>query len=538
LPTKPEWFWLERRLSDWLLLFAVSDKSSLALRRSLAAPVAILLSVVLSGHVSGASIISVPAGGDLQGAIDRAKAGDTITLAPGATYVGNFILRLKPGNQFITIRTEEEVVRPGQRVNPSHSPRLAKLRSPNRQPSLATEPGAHHWRLILLEFPPTVEGSGDIITLGDGSSAQSTLAEVPFELVIDRCYIYGDPAKGQKRGIALNSGRTVITNSYIADIKGIGQDTQAIGGWNGPGPYTIENNYLEAAGENFMLGGADPPIRDLVTSDVVFRRNHLAKPLEWRTQRWTVKNLFELKNARRVLVEENLMENCWPQGQAGYAILLTPRNQDGRAPWVVVEDITIRRNIVRHAGAGMQIIGRDTKPSGRTRRVRVSENLFYDIDGDKWGGNGTFALIGDGPSDITFEHNTIVQSGNIFTAYGGTREAPDQIERVVFRDNVVRHNTYGVHGDDRATGMDTFEAFFPGILFSPNGIAGGESKRYPPGNQFLSEDDFDRQFVDPRMGDYRLKASSKFRRAASDGRDLGADVAGLMQALGWRFRPQ
>lgn len=489
--------------------------------------------------VRAASVIAVPANGDLQAAIDRARAGDTITLAAGATYVGNFVLRVKPGNQFITIRTEDDAItRPGQRVNPSRSARMAKLRSPNRQPTLRTEKGAHHWRLILLEFPPTVDGTGDIITLGDGGPDQSELSHVPYELVIDRCYIYGDPEKGQKRGIALNSGRTVITNSYIADIKAIGQDTQAIGGWNGPGPYTIENNYLEGAGENFLLGGADIFIRDLVTSDVVFRRNHLAKPVAWREQKWQIKNLFELKNARRVLVEENLMEYSWRQAQTGYAILLTPRNQDGRAPWATVEDITIRRNIVRHAGAGMQIIGKDTTPSGITRRVRIADNLFYDIDAERWGGNGAFALIGDGPSDLTFEHNTIIQSGNILMAYGGTRDAPDRVARVVFRDNLVRHNTYGVHGDDRAIGMDTLDAYFPGILFATNGIAGGESRRYPSGNQFVSEADFERQFVDPAIGDYRLKPDSRFRRAASDTRDLGADVAGLMQALGWRFRPQ
>ena len=28
--------------------------------------------------------------------------------------------------------------------------------------------------------------------------------------------------------------------------------SQAIGGWNGPGPYVISNNFLEAAGENVM----------------------------------------------------------------------------------------------------------------------------------------------------------------------------------------------------------------------------------------------------------------------------------------------
>ena len=239
-----------------------------------------------------------------------------------------------------------------------------------------------------------------------------------------------------------------------------------------------------------------------------------------------------------MLVEENLMEHSWRQAQSGYAILLTPRNQDGRAPWVTVEDITIRRNIVRHAGAGLQITGKDTNPSGQTKRVKIADNLFYDIDAERWGGNGTFALIGSGPSDITFEHNTVIQSGNILMADGGTRDAPDQAARVVFRDNLVRHNTYGVHGTDRAVGMDTLDAYFPGILFSTNAIAGGESRRYPSGNQFVSEGDFERQFVDPPAGDYRLKSDSRFRRAGSDGRDLGADVAGLMQALGWRVRPQ
>ena len=483
--------------------------------------------------------MTVPADGDLQAAIDRAKPGETISLAAGATYVGNFVLPVKAGSQTITIRTgtseaADGLPRAGQRIRPLHAPRLAKLRSPNGQPVLRTQPAAHHWRLLLLEFLPTADGAGDIITLGDGGAGQSERAQAPVNIVVDRCYIHGDPQTGQKRGIALNSGQTSILNSYVSDIKGVGQDTQAIGGWNGPGPYTIENNYLEGAGENFMLGGADPAIQGLVTEDVVFRRNHLSKPLAWRNERWQVKNLFELKNARRVLVEENLMEYSWRQAQVGYAILLTPRNQDGRAPWATVEDITIRRNIVRHAGGGMQIIGRDSNPSGQTRRVRIVDNLFYDIDAKAWGGTGAFALIGDAPADIAIEHNTILQSGNILMAYGGSREAPDRIAGVVFRDNLVRHNEFGVHGSDRAVGADTLDAYFPGIIFATNGISGGESRRYPGGNQFLDEQEFERQFVNAAEGDFRLKPNSRFRRAASDGRDLGADIAGIMQSVGWR----
>ena len=48
-----------------------------------------------------------------------------------------------------------------------------------------------------------------------------------------------------------------------------------------PGPFKIVN-YLEGAGENFILGGADPRIQNLIPSDIEFRRNHVAKPLKWK----------------------------------------------------------------------------------------------------------------------------------------------------------------------------------------------------------------------------------------------------------------
>src|SRR5690606_381525 len=85
-----------------------------------------------------------------------------------------------------------------------------------------------------------------------------------------------------KRGIALNSAFTTIVNSHIADIKAAGQDSQAIAGWNGSGPYHIENNYLEAAGNVILIGGDDPKIPGLTATNITVRGNTLTRPLSWR----------------------------------------------------------------------------------------------------------------------------------------------------------------------------------------------------------------------------------------------------------------
>jgi hypothetical protein len=483
--------------------------------------------------------VSVSDGSSLQDAIDRAKPGDVIELPPGSSFSGNFVLPAKSGTRHITIRTagSDGFPRAGERITPARSTRLARIQSPNGNPALRTAPGAHHWRLLLLEFGPNAGGAGDILVLGDGSAAQSGTDRTPHDLVIDRCYIHGHPERGQKRGVALNSASTTIINSYISDIKASGQDAQAVAGWSGPGPFHIENNYLEASGENFMLGGAVPGASGLVPSDVVFRRNHVARPVSWRSERWTVKNLFELKNARRVLIEGNLFENNWAGAQPGYAILFTPRGERGAAPWATVEDVTFQFNVVRNVSAVFNMLGQDDAgESGTMKRVKIAHNLIYNVDRSVWDGNGVFMQVGEGPAEVVVEHNTILHTGNVLTVYGGSRDDRTPVDRFVFRNNIARHNTNGVIGQGLALGADTLAAYFPGVVFSRNVLAGGRESRYPRDNFFPSVDDFTGQFMDYGKGDFRLRKDSAFRRAATDGGDLGVNFTALARTIGSRAR--
>jgi hypothetical protein len=50
--------------------------------------------------------IHVPAGGDLQQALDAARPGDVVALQAGATYVGHFVLPRKDGDGWIVSRTD------------------------------------------------------------------------------------------------------------------------------------------------------------------------------------------------------------------------------------------------------------------------------------------------------------------------------------------------------------------------------------------------------------------------------------------------
>ena len=498
------------------------------------------MALLTLGHSTpaAANVIQVGAGGSLQAAIDAARAGDVILLQAGAIYSGNFLLPDKgPTTDYITLRTGGALTGlpgAGVRIGPTASGSLAILRSPNTMSVLRTAPGAHHWRLELLEFRGNVRGYGDILALGSGGSDQATIESVPHDLVLDRLLVRGDAVIGQKRAIALNSASTTISNSYIADCKGVGFDTQAICGWNGPGPFTITNNYLEGAGENVLIGGASPSITGLIPANITFRRNDVVKPLAWKSailstpsgvsavpaagtlpagtyyyfvaaavstaqdswawsgksaevavsvgdggavtltwsgdpkasvyrvyrgtapgaadrffdarattftdagaaptamdagswikpSVWSVKNLFELKEAEHVLVDGNVFENVWKESQNGYAILFTPRNQDNTSPWVAVRDVTFSNNIVRHAGAGVQLLGYDdvaASSSQRTQGIRIVNNVFADIGSAAFPGAGHWLLVNGGPADVRVEHNTVVQAGNLVYACGGAR---------------------------------------------------------------------------------------------------------------------
>jgi hypothetical protein len=478
-------------------------------------------SVELPPQSKAAPTRVLKAGDDLQSALDEAKAGDVIALEAGAVFTGAFRLPNKPGNGWITIRTRvADGVFPqaGTRVDPSQSRLMPVIQSDSDRPAITAAPGAHHYHFIGIELRPKAGVfSYNVVLLG---SNEKDVESLPHHFSFDRCYIHGDPQLGGRRGIALNSRHTAIVDSYLADFKEQGNDAQAICGWNGTGPFAIVNNYLEGAGENLMFGGGDPTILNLIPSDIEIRGNRISKPLAWKGSNWTVKNLFELKNARRVVVEGNLFENNWLQSQNGFAILFTPRNQDGGAPWCGVTDVAFNGNTVRHTSSGVNILGNDDiHESQQTRRIQIRENLFEDVDGTKWGGEGILFQIIEGAADIVIDHNTALQSGSVLVGNGAANSG------VVFTNNLAKHNAYGVGGRDLfGNPMQALARYFPQAIFAKNVLIGNNAHLAYPADNFFPSTAAEVGFKDFAAGNYRLTSASRFEKAGTDGKAIGADL--------------
>jgi hypothetical protein len=323
--------------------------------------------------------------------------------------------------------------------------------------------------LIGLRFEtPTKEGTA--ITAGPG-------------MTMERCVVMGSP-EGAHRGILVNVADVTITGCHVGNIwRDI--DTQAIAGWNGTRNLLVDDCFLEASGENVLFGGADCSNEETIPQDITVSGCHLFKPLSWRDKPGlTAKNLYELKNGKRIVMINCLLENSWANGQVGFAVVLTVRNQDGSNPFATIEDCLIENCTTRNSAGGINVMGLDdynpSKPmSGMVIRNNSFENISYDF-----GGNGRQIQISGGPVNLMIENNLFSCLGLVNTFI--TFDQPDKkLSGFIFRGNQGHEGEYGIMGTDAPGGGKVAVDFY-----CPNGYAwenntviddGERDIEYPPG---------------------------------------------------------
>jgi hypothetical protein len=454
-----------------------------------------------------AATLYVTAGADLQAALNVARPGDEVVLDRDARFVGSFILPVKSAGPSITVRSSASL--PERRLLwPNDGALLPTISSGTAMPALEGT-NVSNWVLRGLRFESNAFGFGNVIQLQNAAN-----------ITMDRIVIVAGPS-GQKRGIMGNGRNITLTRSHIANIWTNGQDSQAFCAWDGAGPYTITDNYLEAASENVMFGGANSSSPANVPADILVEGNHFSKPLTWQGQRKTVKNLFELKSAKRAIIRNNLFERNWTDAQNGYSILFTVRNDDGGAPWSVVEDVLFERNVVRDVENGFNILGYDSyKPSGRTTRVTIRNNLVVT--------RGTFLQAGGEIGVLTVDHNTVDQGHTFVMLYSGGvwvagtsvgRLAQYAVENLTITNMLANHNEYGLIGEGAGMGTPALIRQTRTYTWTNNVLAGGNlSIPYPPVTWRPSMVEYVAQF----SAGYTLKSTSAYLISGTDGSCLGS----------------
>jgi hypothetical protein len=483
-------------------------------------------------------IRNVPSGDatSFQNAIKAATCGDTIVLVAGSTYSGNFTIPSTSCSGWIEVQSSAlgSLPSPGNRVGPSNATNMPVISTPNVSPAIAFLPGSNHWRFMGVEITTSYSNSNYtlywLVGMGfqsDNSTAVTVQSQLPNQIIFDRCYIYGSTVTPIQHGLNANTQAFALVDSYCDEIVDNGADSQCVTAYNGSGPFLIQNNFLQALGENILWGGADPAIASLVPSDITIIGNVFQKNVAWQGVFTGAKNLLELKNAQRVLVDGNVFQYDWVAAQP-YAVLIRAVNQSGGCMWCIVQDVTFTHNLVQHVPGAIQIAYSESvgNTTNATQRVLLQNNLILDSNSATWGEGNLFAAnTATSPQahDWIIDHNTGF-SDHDFLNMGDS----GTVQNFQLTNNIGAYGAYGIIGSGYASGSASLNAYAPSAVYNDillQTTNGSNPGGYPPGTSFntLATTGFTSVAgTSPNLtGNFQLLNTSPFYRAGTDGKDVG-----------------
>jgi hypothetical protein len=344
--------------------------------------------VILESGLTPSHVITVPVGGSIQAAIDAAPAGAVIAISPGV-YA-----------EYISVGAKSVTLQPTVAV-PSGP------RDPNWTAVTITSDG---------DTTITIAGPGHVVLVGltlmNSNPNATIVTDLGVGTELDRLLILGDPEQGQHRGIIAHGQGGVYVNCWIDDCGLPGRDAQAIVGWDGTRDLLVTDCYLGGAAQSVMFGGGDSTSEDRIPTGITFERCYLGKHGSW-YGKWDIKCSLELKCCKQFTMTDCVLQwSGTSGGQSGYLIVLTPRNQDGGAPWSCIDGVTIERCRCITGGAGISMLGTDDdNTSGPLINVVIRDVSFEDINATSYGGSGWIVFLNHAPQHVTIERITAQGAG-------------------------------------------------------------------------------------------------------------------------------
>lgn len=360
-------------------------------------------------------------------------------------------------------------------------------------------------------------------------------------------------------------------------------------GW---GVYKFVNNHCEASGEGILLGGdAGPPLTPDgctimvncnldVPTDIEVRQNYFFKPLSWNGNAavpggrgWpVVKNGFEMKIGARALFEANVIENVWYSAQVGFCWSVAPKNQSGgsrpshgTALTALTNDFTYRYNYCYNAAYGIGVYQSmdmgcvDCEAQG-ANGISIHDNVIGDnlnlgvLRGQSAGDGMELVASRDATgrglsqlNNINISHNTFVRAIRGLAGFGA--DGTGLMHNWTIQNNIFPYGHYGVGpiGNPRGCdariswGSNDFRALLTRCVtewkVDHNAVFDWQGGSWPDGNKFY-KNPAQVKFTNYNSGDsrfnpsnYALTSASPLHNAASDGRDVGANIQELVSKI-------
>ena len=249
----------------------------------------IVVLFVLTSQILNAATIVVAPGGDLQAAINIAQYGDTIVLQAGGVYSTPFdftainLPNKGSGSGYITITSSIAPPADGTRVSLADRAKMPKLVARVGSPGFFNVANqGNHYRMSGLWFTNVKNsgGGGTTYLVGGGNDVTGTsmphggdVNQFPHDIIIDHCFfnpVDWDESNQQNLYSSVNyavevlGANITVRDSYMAGFGArYASDRTTIldsGGvliGTSPGPYSVDNNFIEGWFVGFFIGGGD-----------------------------------------------------------------------------------------------------------------------------------------------------------------------------------------------------------------------------------------------------------------------------------------
>jgi hypothetical protein len=224
-----------------------------------------------------------------------------------------------------------------------------------------------------------------------------------------------------------------MKDGYVEKVHWINSESHAVLTGFSNGPVKFVNNWWEGGSCSYFSGGGPVDTSAGPTNDEEVRKNYFGRDESYRQLsagvanspeppfgcgpmdhnaahdtcpfQWAIKNTFELKLANRFLVDGNIIENAWADGQSGYPVLITDAVCSGGKvcgiktntgdPRTSIQNVHISNTWIRNAAMPIQLKNRAGGPGvGGGLATAVSNIDFYNdlitnVDDNEWGNNAS-----------------------------------------------------------------------------------------------------------------------------------------------------